>query len=156
MSAPRRPRLVQTSKHSYTWAWPDDAENVAEDERIAEVYHEQRMRERAEYARKRADYLAQVERAGYAEPVGACPICGDTVATAGAFCSEECAGIAASQPRRVTWRAHGTARSCPVCTRPIPDRQWGGSPQIYCSRKCSDRAKNRRRLARKHARKATA
>ena len=33
---------------------------------------------------------------------------------------------------------------CPACHRPVPPKQWGGKPKIYCSTQCRKRAAYRR------------
>ena len=141
--APRRPRLVQTSKHTCAWEWPDDAENVAEDARIAEVYHEQRLRERAEYDRKRAEYLRAVAAGTVGEVTTTCAVCGEPVYMGGMYCSNECAGVAdAGEPRTVRGMAY---TECDVCGKPVAQpaghRGW---ERRYCSRKCKRRARYER------------
>src|SRR5690606_8026092 len=87
---PRRPRLVQTSGHTYEWVWPSDPANLAEDERIAEVYHQERMRERAEYAKRREEYLKQVEAERRARELALCLNCHEPVFNGSLYCSRTC------------------------------------------------------------------
>src|SRR5690606_23643313 len=141
---PRRPRLVQTSGHTYEWVWPSDPANLAEDERIAEVYHQERMRERAEYAKRREEYLKQVEAERRARELALCLNCHEPVFNGSLYCSRTCEYEA--RGKRIDMIAAGdTTTECPVCGREVRQSKASPNPRVYCSSSCKGRAKRRRR-----------
>jgi len=141
------PSLVYHSEAGpFSWEWPDDPEWDAEQARMADVYEARRRAEREAYDRKRAEYLAQVEREREARLNRACAVCGDPVPAGSGrlYCCRECE--AQARRTRIDMQADPDAVSfCPVCDREVRQNRYSHNPRVYCSARCRYTARDRRR-----------